>query len=340
MYTYKEITDRAQWDAFIDVCDSNTFLNSWSWSEVEGDLGRTVYRQGIYRDGELVGVVLSVVSMARRGNILICPHGPVLTEGTTLEDILSGVCDELRKIGSQHQCVCIRMCPLVFDTEKERSLFLRLRFRAAPIHVYSELSWMLDITPSEEVLLKNMKKNTRYGIRKADKDGVEVVSSTDPKDSEVFWNLYITTADRQGFVVYPRALIEAEFARFREDDRARWYFARYNGEVVSAALIVYNSNTAFYHHGASLHSIGSITPGEALQWKVIQDAKALGLTRYNFWGVVPDEADAHPWAGLSKFKKGFGGYAESYVHAQDLPLSPWYWITWTIETIRRWKRKV
>jgi lipid II:glycine glycyltransferase (peptidoglycan interpeptide bridge formation enzyme) len=185
-----------------------------------------------------------------------------------------------------------------------------------------------------------MKKNTRYGINKAERDGITVTSSSKPEDIDIFWGLYDGTAKRQSFVPYSKKLIAAEFARFSATDRARWYFAHYKGEVVSTALIIFGSDSAFYHHGASLHAHSSITPSEFLQWKIILDAKARGLSRYNFWGVVPDEEADHPWAGLSKFKKGFGGYAEKYVHAQDYRLSWKYGITYVIETVRRWKRNV
>ena len=343
MYSFKEITDRGAWDRFIDACNTNTFLDSWSWSEVESDIGRTVYRLGIFEDGAQIGAVLAVVLVARRGSILLCPHGPVFSKDIPISaysDAVAAMRTELGVIGRKEGCVCIRVCPLMFDSAENRELFAVNGFRSAPIHVYSELSWMLDITPEEEELLKQMKKNTRYGIRKAEKDGVTVTSSVDPEDLELFWDLYIKTADRHGFVVYPKKLINAEFRRFAEQGRARWYFAHFQNEIISAALIVYGSTTAFYHHGASAHALGSITPGEALQWKIIQDARSHGLVRYNFWGVVPDEADSHPWAGLSRFKKGFGGYAEAYLRAQDIPLSSKYWITWAIEIIRKWKRKV
>lgn len=339
MYSFRNIIDEKVWDAFIDRADPNTFLSSWAWSDVEEDLGRGVHRIGIFDGERQIGAFLAVAHRARRGRILICPHGPVLEAGVSLNtDILRSVREKLRRIGDEERCVCARMCPLIFDSAENRSLFASCGFRRAPLHAYSELSWVLDITSTEDVLLKNMRKNTRYGIRKAEKDGIEVSSSENPDDLPLFWDLYLETAQRHHFVVYPKELIESEFKRFAARSRARWYFARFRGEVVSAALITYSATTAFYHHGASLHAASSITSSEALQWRIIQDAKARGLKRYNFWGVVPDDENAHPWAGLSRFKKGFGGSAEAYLHAQDVPLSTWYWMLWAIELLRKWKR--
>jgi lipid II:glycine glycyltransferase (peptidoglycan interpeptide bridge formation enzyme) len=185
-----------------------------------------------------------------------------------------------------------------------------------------------------------MKKNTRYGIRKAERDGIVVTSSNNPEDIEKFWKVYSTTAARQKFVPYSKKYIAAEFARFNADGRALWFFADYKGETVSTAMINFTKSSGFYHHGASLQAHGAITPSELLQWKIIEESKVRGCHFYNFWGVIPDEVKSHPWLGLSNFKKGFGGFVEAYVGAQDYPLSWKYGITYVIETIRRWKRGV
>ena len=73
---------------------------------------------------------------------------------------------------------------------------------------------------------------------------------------------------------------------------------------------------------------------------MIQEAKKRGCTLYNFWGVSPDNKPKHPWAGLSLFKKGFGGFEETYLHAQDKPLTKKYWLNYIIETVRRLKRRL
>jgi peptidoglycan pentaglycine glycine transferase (the first glycine) len=118
------------------------------------------------------------------------------------------------------------------------------------------------------------------------------------------------------------------------------FFGKYQGEYVSTAFVVYANGSGFYHHGASNQKFPSITASEAVQWAAIKEAKARGCERYNFWGIVPEEAVKHPWHGLSKFKRGFGGFAEGYIHAQDIPLTSKYWLNYLVEKIRKIRRRL
>ena len=70
----------------------------------------------------------------------------------------------------------------------------------------------------------------------------------------------------------------------------------------------------------------------------LKQARKRGCKIYNFWGITPTDSPRHPWAGLTLFKKGFGGYKKEYVKTQDLPLSGQYWINYLVERIRRSKR--
>jgi lipid II:glycine glycyltransferase (peptidoglycan interpeptide bridge formation enzyme) len=69
---------------------------------------------------------------------------------------------------------------------------------------------------------------------------------------------------------------------------------------------------------------------------------------YNFWGIAPLRSSGspnsqfpipkHPFAGVTTFKTGFGGELLELEHCMDLPLSKKYFLTWGIETVRKWRR--
>ncbi len=112
--------------------------------------------------------------------------------------------------------------------------------------------------------------------------------------------------------------------------------AKHNGLPIAAAIILFFGGFAIYHHGAS---ISTKIPGSyLLQWIAIKEAKKRGKKLYNFWGIAPSDKPNHPWRGISLFKQGFGGREVSFGHAQDLPISPFYAISYTIESARKLSR--
>lgn len=346
----REITNKREWDNFIAAAAPRTFLHSWSWGEFHKRQNQVIARFGVYDGATLIAVALFITINARRGKFLLCPHGPVLSAshaGSPLaSEIITSLTAFIRPFAIKHECDFVRICPLFMDSLDQRAHFERAGYRDAPIHMHPELSWMLDITPPAEDIMAGMRKTTRYGIRKAEKDGVTIEMSERPEDVERFYKVYEDTVDRQHFTPFSRAYLKTEFETFLADKSVSWFFAVYHGsasspqdaETISAAMIIFSGQSGYYHHGASIQKYAKIPASYLLQWKAIQEAKKRGCTLYNFWGVSPEDKPNHPWAGLSLFKKGFGGFPEAYVPAQDLPLTKKYWLNFVVEKVRKIRR--
>ncbi|MBI4022068.1 MAG: peptidoglycan bridge formation glycyltransferase FemA/FemB family protein [Candidatus Andersenbacteria bacterium] len=266
----------------------------------------------------------------------------------TISSCLYELCSYLRGRARRDRVVALRIAPLLENTAQPLQLFRSLGFRPAPLHVHAELTWMLDITPPEEQLLAAMRKTTRHAIRRAENAGItsDIVSGQAVRQADVinrFFRLYTQTKTRHHFVPYSRATLAAQLAEFSRHNHVFVAFARHEQRDVAAAVCFQFSRTVFYYHGASLALPASLPASQLVQWAAISEAKRRGASRYNFWGIAPEipppqDRTPHPFAGLTIFKKGFGGYAIDYLHAQDLPLSPWYWKLWLIETLRKKKR--
>jgi lipid II:glycine glycyltransferase (peptidoglycan interpeptide bridge formation enzyme) len=275
---------------------------------------------------------------ARRGTFLHCPHGPIVKDVENKKQILQEFFIYLKNLARKEKCHFLRISPLMKDSAENKAVFQDFRFKNAPIHMHPELAWILDISPSEEALLKGMRKTTRYLIKKAQKDGVEIIRSSDTKDLEKFWKIYEDTSRRQHFTPFSRKYLQLEWETFAKANQAVLFFGKYRGEFIAAALIIFSPHSGFYHQGASLQKYAKIPASYLLQWEAIREAKKRGCRLYNFWGVCPENEKNHPWAGLSLFKKGFGGFLESYVQSQDLILSPFYYFNFLIEIFRKIKR--
>lgn len=337
----REIINKDEWESFLENCTEKTFLHSWNWGEFNLSQGFKTWRFGVY-DGKLTAVVLILKIAARRGTFLFIPHGPVCIDGLETKDkqeILQLIINHLQEIIKEEKIDFVRIAPIWEATPENINIFEESSFRQAPIHMHPELTWELDITPPDEQILANMRKTTRYLIRQAEKNSdIEITKSTNIEDLKYFWPVYKTTAKRHKFVVFSEKYLQKEFEIFIKDKQILLFLGKYKGEVVSTALFVFWQNTCVYHHSGSLSKYNKIPVSYLLQWEAIKEAKNRGCKSYNFWGIAP--RPSHPWAGLSLFKMGFGGYKKEYVKTQDLIISQKYWINYIIEVLRRKIRRL
>ncbi|MBI3626809.1 peptidoglycan bridge formation glycyltransferase FemA/FemB family protein [Candidatus Uhrbacteria bacterium] len=330
------INSKTQWENFISACQPPTFLQSWNWGELNRQTGQEVFYLGIYDGPAQVAAALVIKVKAKRGTFFHCPHGPVIKDPTETEQILATILTHLKELG-KNDVHFIRFSPALNNTPELQQTFQKLGARPSPIHMHPELAWTLDITPDESALLAQMRKTTRYSIKRAEKDGVKIIQSQGPEQLEKFWQIYAETFRRQQFTPFSKNYLTKEFEVFSRDNQIQFFLGEHNGKIISGAMVVFYGDSGFYHQGASTQS--KVPASYLLQWAAIQEAKRRGLKKYNFWGVSPEDQPKHPWAGLSLFKKGFGGQSQEYIHAQDFILSPLrYWPNYIIEKFRKIKR--
>jgi lipid II:glycine glycyltransferase (peptidoglycan interpeptide bridge formation enzyme) len=175
---------------------------------------------------------------------------------------------------------------------------------------------------SEDDVLAGMNQLWRRNIKKAAKSGVEVSLGTEPGDLKAFHDLYVHTAERDGFT--PRGLryfeVMAEALRAEDPDRFRLYLAHHEGDLVAATTMVRVGVHAWYSYGASSTEKRDVRGSNAVQWAMMRDAMAAGAEVYDLRGITPTlEAEDHH-VGLVQFKVGTGGEAVEYAGEWDLPL--------------------
>lgn len=333
------ITSEKVWEEFIASHPEANFLQSWYWGEFHQIHGNKIHRTGFYRNNVLIGIMLSVVENAKRGRYLTVPGGPIFD---WLDNGLQQVfVDEIKRIAKEEKCTFIRVRPQLESNETSQKIFRKLGFISAPMHLHAELTSQLDITKSEEELMAQMRKATRYEIRKAISLEIKIKSTDDPEALKKFYDLEIITSKRQGFVPFSYNFLYDQFQAFSKAKKVLLYSAEFENKLLAQAFIIFYGQEAAYHYGASTED-GRKYPGAYLiQWEAIKEAKKRGMSRYNFWGVAPEEQKNHRFAGLSIFKRGFGGVDYEYLHARDFVINqPRYLINAAIEKTRKYIRRV
>ena len=101
----------------------------------------------------------------------------------------------------------------------------------------------------------------------------------------------------------------------------RLYFARHNGVNLSAATMLIVGGHVWYSYGASDNIGREVRPSNAMQWRMLRDAYALGATVYDLRGISDSLDETDHLFGLIQFKVGTGGEAAEYLGEWDFPLN-------------------
>lgn len=333
----KPIHDKDTWNNFVQAQETSMYVQSWNYGEFNQADGGDFHVLGLYEDDKLIGGALFLEIRAKRGNFFYSPYSPIL-DWNSSEQIQIFFAEAKNLAASKHMDF-IRISPFVDDSEDLRQRVKDAGFRKAPMHMIAETTWILPLNQDEVDLLANMKQNHRNLIRRAKRDGVEIIKSDKLPDIKKVHDLLKTTAGRHHFVPFSLSYLENEFQAFEKANAAQIYLAMHEGDLLAAAIVFFYGNTVVYKHGASNMHKPKIPASYAIQWAAIQDGMQRGMKYYNFWGIAPDDASKkHPFYGITHFKKGFGGFKRDLLPAHDLPVTKKYWLNFIVETIRRIKR--
>ena len=336
MLIIKPIDSQSVWENFLLNSNQVNFLQSWNWGEFHHSLAKKIFRLGFYQADQLQGLALLIKIKAKRGTYLECPGGPVINWDKP--SALAAFVNQVKTLAVQEKANFLRIRPNILNSAENKQKLKSQGFIKAPMHLHAETTWVLDLDKSEEDLLSQMRKNTRYSIKKAQKLGVKVETSTSDKDIDLLYQLQMAAVKRHKFTPFSKEYFSKQLQTFKNHNQIQLFKASYQGQVLAISFIIFYGQEAVYHYSGSSNQLRHIPASYLLQWQAIKAAKKRGLKRYNFWGITKDDNPKHRFAGVTLFKKGFGGYQLDYLPAYDLPLKPVYWLTYLFETLRRKSR--
>lgn len=332
----KEITSKIIWENFISQYSPSGLFQSWNWGETIIKMqnskvkSQNIWRWGMYENNNLIGIAQIVKVTARRGSFLHIRHGPIFISWQ--KKYLDFFIKNIKLFAQDQKTIFIRISPLIANDIENKEKLHKYGFHDASIHrMDGEVSWVIDLGQKEEQILAGMRKTTRYLIKQAQKLGVKIIIKTEINEINEFIKLYEITSQRQHFVKHQS--IKEEFETFSRDKQILLFEGYYQDKLLGAALIIFYNHQSIYHHSASIQQ--KIPVNYLLQWEVIKESMRRGKKLYNLWGIADDNNQRHPWKGITIFKKGFGGETQEFLHAQDLPISPLYFFTYSIETFRK-----
>jgi lipid II:glycine glycyltransferase (peptidoglycan interpeptide bridge formation enzyme) len=140
-------------------------------------MGKKVWAVRLYdskqpKNKTSLALALVVAENAKRAKYLTIAGGPLLNwQNNDRQLIIQSLLDYLKKIAEDEKISFLRLRPQVLSTPELHNFFKQLGFQQSPMHLTADLTLQLDLSQSEEALLAQMRKNTRYEIRRAQKIG-------------------------------------------------------------------------------------------------------------------------------------------------------------------------
>jgi len=165
---------------------------------------------------------------------------------------------------------------------------------------------VIDLDLPEEQLWSAITRGTRSSIQRARREGIEVAQvEPDRAALDAFRHLYLATMTRVGAAprwLFPASYFRACVERLGSDGSAL-FFARFQGELAAAYLLIRDERTAYYHFGASDPRWLALRPNNLLMYETLLWAKRQGCMSYHLGGGVTTNGND----SLLRFKSSFGG---------------------------------
>jgi lipid II:glycine glycyltransferase (peptidoglycan interpeptide bridge formation enzyme) len=288
---------------------STTGSSLWQspeWKSYQESLGRETRVYGARNDsGELEASALCVIDRTLGGlSVWDIPRGPVGASKEAILSLLEHVVSEARK----DKCMAIYYSPFEVTSYKLQVTSSR--------HEQPEATVVLDLNLSDEELLSQMKQKGRYNISVATKRGVIVRES---KDIDSFYKLLSKTGKRDKFGIKPKG----HYEKFMKELPGSFLLLAFLEDVPVAGLMGTTwGTTGYYYYGASDYEHRSSMAPYLLQAEAMKHCRSKGCEEYDLLGIAPNDDPSHHFAGITRFKKQFGGEVITYPPEREIVLKP------------------
>src|SRR5882762_5137967 len=261
-------------------------LQSYEWGEFREKTGIKVIRKGFYEGETIVaGLQITIHKIPHTTwTIGYVPKGTMPTK-----EIL----EELIKIGKENNCIFIQLEPNVKKGEVTQELPLQLQSSAHPL--FTKYTFQLDLTKSEDDLLKNLHAKTRYNIRVAQKHTVVVKEETSEQAFQEYLKLTEETTNRQGFFAHTKKYHQLMWKTLKKQKTdqlsAHLLIAYYKNIPLTTWILFVFHDTLYYPYGASSSTHREVMASNLMMWEAIQFGKKLGLKTFDMWGSLGENPD-------------------------------------------------
>lgn len=265
----QEDVPAAEWDRYVLSHGSSSPCHLSAWKRtIERAFGFKARCLVAEQAGAVSGVLpLFLVSNRIMGSALISSpfavYGGICASNDEARDALLGAAREM--------------------AAKEKVEYLELRERQQAAYdgfLTKELyvAFDQDLPRDEDTLLKGLPRDTRYMIRKAQKNGLRAVF--DNNQADVFYDIYARSVRHLGTPVFSRRYFAILLEEFQ--DMAEIAVIWHGDRALAAVLSFYFQDWVLPYYGGSLLEGRSVAANNFMYWEVMKRAMGKGIRHFDF----------------------------------------------------------
>jgi lipid II:glycine glycyltransferase (peptidoglycan interpeptide bridge formation enzyme) len=259
------------------------------------------------------------------GRLWYLIKGPDLADAADLGPVLESVAAFVR--GRKLNVFNIKVEPDIVDSDEVQKELRAANLVKAPNIQSNDSTALLDISGSEEAVFKAISSRARNAIRRAEREGCQVVrQEPGPETYRALYDLMVNTVSAKGSMPLRSYDYYAQFwDEFSNRGQGNFFFTYEDGKPSVGAFVINYGAKATYKDGGSTQNRKQYGDSHLVQWAAIRRMQELGCTEYDFCGTPPAariKDKTHNLYGMGMFKTSFTKTVTDFVGCHDYVLSP------------------
>lgn len=258
----------------------------------------------------------------------IFEKGPMPTKNQLLE---------LKALATKHNLIFIKLEPnYVIKKDNiscaDEGKIVKLLTSFAVVRgrkLFTPSTFWIDLSKSEDDLLRGFHHKTRYNIRLAQRQGVKVVEDNSDKAFEKYLKLTFETAKRQGFYAHTEKYHRLMWKHLKAAGIAHLLVASYKKEIITTWILFVWKDFLYYPYGASSDKHKEVMANNLMMWEAIRFGKKHNLKTFDLWGREEGK-------GFTRFKEGYNPKVVEFIGTWDLVINKPLYLLYKIADLVRW----
>ena len=312
--------DDVTWDAFCTASPSAWFWHTTAWRDYtlayRPELGTLSLAFAVLDGSEPVAAVPLSLEQSEGGPEFTFGGGPCWAPACApqlapaeAQVVLRRALDHVDVLAAEHGAArgAFVVSPLVPDPATTGLRWAAAAVRAGYLDT-TRVSQVVDLTASEDEMLRAMTKGHRADVKRAQRDiEVEVVVDAADETFVAYQRMHERAAGR---VTRPQRTFDL-MRHWLSTGNAVLFAARRAGHFVGFAYVLRYGKGAYYASAANDPDESGQPVGHALQWRAITWLRDAGITTYELgaqpFDALPHDQSSEKELAIARFKRGFGG---------------------------------